>query len=119
MPQPTLGDVHINRPLTMLSVGYQQDAADFIADKVSPGVSVPNKSDLYFKYNLGDFFRNSMQKRAPGTEAAGGGYKVSTGTYTAEVWALRKDIDDQIRANTDAPLNADRDAVLWLTQQAL
>ena len=119
MPLPTLGDVHVNRPLTVMSVGFVQDQADFVANQVFPGIPVTNKSDLYFKYNRGDFFRNTMQKRAPGTPAAGGGYKLTTGNYTADVWAVKKIIDDQIRANSDNPLQPDRDATFWLTQQAL
>ena len=119
MPLPTLGDVHVNRPLTMLSVGFVQDQKDFVAGQVFPQIPVTNKSDLYFKYNRGDFFRNNMQKRAPGTPAAGGGYKLTTGNYTADVWAIKKIVDDQIRANSDAPLQPDRDATFWLTQQAL
>ena len=37
MPQPTLGDVHVNRPLTNISVAYSQEAAgvEFVADKRS------------------------------------------------------------------------------------
>jgi hypothetical protein len=119
MPQPTLGDVHINRPLTLMSVGYVQDMNDFVANQAFPSVPVPNKSDLYFVYNRGDFFRNNMQKRAPGTPAVAGGYKLATQTYVADVWAEKKIIDDQIRANSDAPLQPDRDATYWLTQQAL
>lgn len=119
MPQPTLGDVHVNRPLTLMSVGYVQDMKDFVANQVFPSVPVPNKSDLYFVYNRGDFFRNTMQKRAPGTPAAAGGYKLAVQAYVADVWAIKKIIDDQIRANSDSPLQPDRDATFWLTQQAL
>ena len=119
MPLPTVGDVHVNRPLTNISVGYVQDAQDFVANNVFPSIPVTNRSDVYFKYHRGDFFRNQMQLRAPSTPAAAGGYKLATGNYTAEVWALRKDIDDQIRANSDVPLQPDRDATFWLTQQAL
>lgn len=119
MPQPTLSDVHISRPLSMLSVAYMQDQADFVASSAFPGVPVQNKSDLYFKYNRGDFWRNGMQKRAPGTPASGGGYKLATASYTADVWAEKKIVDDQTRANSDNPLNPDRDATIWLTQQAL
>src|SRR5216684_2885175 len=103
MPLPTLGDVHVDRPLTMMSVGFVQDQADFVSGNVFPPIPVTNKSDVYFKYNRGDFFRNNMQKRAPGTPAAAGGYKLATDTYVADVWALKKIIDDQIRANTDSP----------------
>jgi hypothetical protein len=119
MPLPTLGDVHVNRPLTTMSVGYLQDQKDFVSGTVFPGIPVPSKSDLYYIYNRGDYFRNNMQKRAPGTPAAASGYKLATGTYIAEVWAIKKIIDDQIRANSDQPLQPDRDATFWLTQQAL
>lgn len=119
MPLPTLGDVHVNRPLTTMSVGYLQDQKDFVCGTIFPGIPVPSKSDLYYIYNRGDFFRNNMQKRAPGTPAAASGYKLATGTYVTEVWAIKKIIDDQIRANSDSPLQPDRDATFWLTQQAL
>jgi hypothetical protein len=121
MPQPTLGDVHVNRPLTNMSVGFLQDPSDYVASgpsPVFPGIPVPSKSDVYFKYARDDFFRNQMALRAPGDPAAGGGYKLATGTYTAQVWALLKKVDDQIRANSDSPLSPDRDAVAYLTQQA-
>jgi hypothetical protein len=103
----------------MLSVGYQQEADDFVANTVFPAIPVTNRSDVYFVYNRGDFFRNNMQKRAPGTPAAAAGYKLTTKTYIADVWAEKKIIDDQIRANSDSPLQPDRDATMWLTQQAL
>jgi hypothetical protein len=103
----------------MLTVGYLQDQNDFVAGNVFPSIPVTNKSDVYFKYNRGDFFRNGMQKRAPGTPAAAGGYKLTTASYIADVWAEKKIIDDQIRANADSPLQPDRDATFWLTQQAL
>lgn len=119
MPQPTLGDVHVNRPLTMMSVGFLQDQKNFVADQVFPGVPVPNKSDSYFLYNRGDFFRDEMQMRADGDPAAGAGYKLATDTYVAEVWALLKKIGDQVRANSDSPLQPDRDAVAFLTQKGL
>ena len=50
MPQPTLQDVHVNRPLTNVSVAYLQEAAgvEFVADKAFPAVPVENKSDLYY-----------------------------------------------------------------------
>jgi hypothetical protein len=36
MPQPTQSQVHVDAVLTNISVGYMQDAANFIADKVFP-----------------------------------------------------------------------------------
>ncbi len=122
MPQPTLGDVHVNRPLTNISVAYLQEAAgvEFVADRAFPAIPVENKSDLYWTYKRSDFNRDEMQKRGLSQESAGTGYNVdSTGTYSCDVWALHKDVDDQIRANSDSPLSPDRDATIFLTNKAL
>jgi hypothetical protein len=122
MPQPTSGDVHVNRPLTNISVAYSQEAAgvEFVADRAFPGIPVEMKSDLYYTYKRADFNRDEMQQRALATESAGSGYGLdSTGTYNCNVWALHKDVDDQIRANSDSPLSPDRDATIFLTNKAL
>ena len=120
MPNPTRGDVHVNAPLTNISVAYMQGAGAFVADKVFPNITVNKQADKYFRYDRSDFWRNQFEKRAPGTESAGSGWKIdSSPTYYAEVYALHKDIDDGIRANADSPLNMDRDATLWLAQQAM
>lgn len=118
MPQPTKGDVHVNAPLTNLSIAYMQEAKHFIADKVSPLVPVNKQSDLFYEYSREDFYRDSARKRAPGTESAGSGWNLdSTANYFCDVYALHKDVDDQIRANQDAVLDMDRDAALFLAQQ--
>lgn len=119
MPNPTAGDVHVNRPLTNLSIAFIQEAGGFVADRVFPNVPVSNQSDVYFKYDRSDFWRASFQKRAPSTESAGGGWKQTTSSYFAHIWALHKDIADPIRANQDNPINLDRDAAIWLAQQAI
>lgn len=120
MPNPTQGDVHVNRPLTNISIAYMQNPDGFLADRVFPNLPVSRQSDKYFRYDRSDFARNQFKKRADGNESAGGGWKIdSTPTYFADVWALHKDIGAQLRANQDEPINMDRDATLWLSQQAL
>lgn len=119
MPLPTLNTVHVNRPLTNISNAYIADQTQWVADQIFPVVPVQKQSDLFFKYTKGDWFRNNAQERAPGTESAGGGYPLTTDSYSAVVYAVHKDVDPQIRANSDDPLNADRDATLWATQQLL
>lgn len=119
MPNPTISDVHVNKPLTNLSVAYIQDQSVFIASKVFPNIPVAMKSDLYYKYNQEDFLTNQMEERAPGAESAGSGYRISTDNYYARVFALHKDVPDQIRANSDTVLQPDREAVEFLTQNAL
>lgn len=120
MAQPTLSDVHVNALLTNLSNMYAQEESAFVATRVFPIVPVAKQSDRYVTYDRSDFNRNTMQMRAPSTESAGGGYKLkNTDTYSCNVWALHKDIDDQVRANADAVLSLDMEATKWLVTQAL
>lgn len=119
MPQPTQSAVHVNRPLTMVSVAYMQSQDAFIADKVFPVIPVDKQSDLYFVYTKNDWFRDEAKPRAAGTESAGSGYNTSTDSYKCDVVALHKDIPDQVRANEDAPLNSDRDATEFVTNRLL
>jgi hypothetical protein len=120
MPQPTRSDVHVNKPLTNISIAYIQRAQDFIADKVFPIVPVMKQSDRYFRYTKDYWFRTSAAKRAPASESAGSGFHVdNTPNYFADVWAMHQDIDDQTRVNADTPIDLDRDAVLFVTQNLL
>lgn len=119
MPNPTQADLHVNQPLTNVSVAYMQDSATFIADKIFPRVPVQKQSDLYYKYSKSDWRRTDVQKRAPGTETAGTGYRVDSDTYYAQVYGIHKDIDDQTRANADSNWNLDKDATKLVTNQLL
>lgn len=119
MSQPTPGDVHVNRPLTNISIAYMQNAANFIADQVFPNIPVSKQSDLYYLYDRGYFNRDEMEERAPGTESKGGGYKQSTDPYYARVYAFHHDIPDERRSNADTPLQPDREATALVSQKAL
>jgi hypothetical protein len=120
MPQPTRSDVHVNKPLTNISIAYIQRAQDFIADKVFPIVPVLKQSDRYFRYTKDYWFRTAAAKRAPASESAGSGFVVdNTPSYFADVWAMHQDVDDQTRTNADIPLDLDRDATLFVTQNLL
>jgi hypothetical protein len=105
--------------LTNISVAFIQDQGNFIANQVFPTVPVEKQSDKYFKYAKGDWFRDEAALRAPATESAGSGYGLTTDTYSTLVYAFHKDIDDQVRANSDSPLNPDRDATQFVTQRML
>jgi len=119
MPQPNINSVHIDAILTNISVAYLQNQTNFIADKVFPVIPVDKKSDKYFVYTKNDWFRDEAQRRAPGTESAGGGYNLSTATYSADVFAFHKDVDDQTVANADAPLNPLREATEFVTRRLM
>lgn len=119
MPNPTQADLHVNVPLTNVSIAYMQNSSEFIANKVFPTVPVKKQSDLYWKYSKSDWRRTDVKKRAPSTESPGTGWNVTTDSYFAHVYAVHKDIDDQVRANQDSPFNTDRDATEFVTNQLL
>lgn len=120
MAKPTASQVHVNTPLTNISVAYMQSAEDFVARRVFPNVPVQHQSDRYYIYDRADFNRDQAEKRAPGTESAGGGYTLDNSpNYFCDVWAIHKDVDDQIMANSDPVLRPDRDATEWVTQQLM
>jgi len=119
MGQPTTSDVHVNAPLTMISVAFLQDQSNFIADQVFPNIPVSKQTDRYWTYDRGMFNRDEMKERAPGTESEGIDYTIdSTPTYYCPVYALHYDIDDQTRANADSAIDLDRDATELLTRKA-
>lgn len=117
---PSLSQVHVDRPLTNMSIAYIQSEDAFICGKAFPYVPVDKKSDKYFLYTKDDWFRDDAQLRAPNTESAGGGYNIdNTPSYTCEVYAYHKDIDEQIAANEDIPINSERDATRYVTRKLL
>jgi len=120
MPNPIRQDIHVNRPLTNISVAYMQKESAFVADKVFPVVPVKKQSDRYFTYLKEDWFRDEAMKRVHGAESAGGGYELdNTPNYFCEIWAYHKDVTASDRANSDTPLSADRDASEFITQKFL
>lgn len=117
---PTPGDVHVNTPLTNISIAFLQNANNFVATRVFPNIPVSKQSDRYYVYARGDFNRDEMRERAPATESAGGGYSLdNTPTYFANRFSFHKDIPDEVRANADAVLNPDREATAYVTHKAL
>lgn len=117
--QPTAGDLHINTPLTNVSVAFMQSANNFVATRVFPNVPVAKQSDLYYTFDRGDANRDEMTERADGTESSGGGYNVSNDNYFAKVYAFHKDISDRQRGNADSQFNLDRNATNFVTGKAL
>ena len=117
--QPGLGDVHVDRPLTQIAIAFAQDPGAFIADRVFPVLPVSKKSDLYFQIPKGDWFRDEMKKRAPGALSAERTHTLSTDSYSCDVWAIHEMLADQVRANYDSPLQADREITEGLTQAGM
>ncbi|MCY4318377.1 MAG: major capsid protein [Alphaproteobacteria bacterium] len=116
---PSPGDVHVNTPLTNISIAYMQAEAMFVANRIFPMVPVMKRSDVYYTFDRDDWLRDEMQERAPGTESSGSGYKVATENYMTRVYAHHKDIDDQTRANADMQVRLDANATRFVTQKGL
>lgn len=117
---PTKNQVHIDTALTNMSVAYVQASANFVADKVFPMVPVQKQSNRYFIYNKDDFFRDEAEERAAATESAGGDYDIdNTPSYYCPVYAYHKDVTEEDRVNSDAPLTPDQDATDFVTSKLL
>ena len=120
MAMLTPSAVHIDAPLTNLTIAFLQDAGGFIADRVFPKVSVSKKTDKYYIYNRADFNRTGqVQARAPRTQAPRVGMTLSQDTYSAEVFSLATDFDFHTLANEDAALDIRSAASQMLTHQLL
>ncbi len=118
---PQAGDVHVSRPITQFSEKFILDNGVFVGMGAMPNVPVQFQFDQYYKYNIGDWLRRPGAGviRADGAESAGVSWKMSTGTYSAVVRALHKDVSDRQRANQDEGIDLDRDAAEFVTQQLL
>ena len=120
MAQPTQSDVHVNRPLTNISIATIQAADNFVATQAFPLVPSTVQSNLYFVYDNAYWNSDEMQLRGPASESAGSGYKIdSSNSYFCDPYAIHKDIGDQVRANADVPINLDREATDHVTLKAL
>lgn len=118
MPQPTVSQVHVNAALTQIATAYLQDDGAYIAGAVFPKVPVQHRSDIYFKYRKGDFFRDEVQPRADGAESAGSGWNMDQSSpYGCVVYALHKDIGPQARANADPAVDLEVGATKMLMQK--
>ena len=119
MPMLTASQVHIDQPLTNLTIAYLQSQDNFIADKVFPNVAVDKKTNKFYEYDRENFFRNEVTARAPRTRSQRIGMSLSTQTYTAEVRSLSTDFDFETLANADAALDIRRGASEMLTHNLL
>jgi len=120
MAQPSSPDVHVDAPLTNISVAYVQAADQFIAGQVFPEIPVEKLSDKYFSFPKGDWFRDEAAVRGEAAESAGSGYGVnSSDTYNCQVWAMHKDVPARVVNNADNPLNPLGEAAEFVTQRLL
>ena len=102
MAMPTLHDVHIDGPLSNVSIAYRNET--YLADQVFPILPVTKKSDKYFVFGREAWFRNVAAERAPGDAAKEIDYGITTASYNCVVKALAHVVPDEVRMNADSPL---------------
>ena len=106
MPQLTPSSVHLDQPLTNLTLAFAQDQNNFIADKVFPTVGVERQSDKFYVYDRDNMNRTGDVKvLAPRTEVNRIGMSISNSSYYANVYGLAMDFDQQTLANEDTVLD--------------
>lgn len=112
--------VHIDQPLTNLTIAFLQSTTGFIADKVFPKVAVARKTDKYYIYNRADFNRvGQVQPRGPRTKAPVVGMSLSQDSYAIDVFSLATNFDFETLANADAALALREAGSQMLTMQLL
>jgi len=108
----SISEIHINEPLTNLSVAYRPDG--FVARSLFPVLSVKKESDMFFTYG-----KESMKiydgLRAPGAPSVEIDYSIDTDTYSCDEESYKHVIPGRIKDNADKPLDPFKDATLFLS----
>lgn len=118
MPQPDVGDVHVNALLTNMSIGYKNE--EYVADRVFPNAPVRKQSDIIPLYDRDMWLRSQAAVRAPGTLARRSGFTVdTTNTYFARNFAIGAVVTAEERENADPVFNLEVDSMEWAMEQIL
>jgi hypothetical protein len=112
------GNVHIDKVLTNISVGWPNNG--FVGEALFPAVPVNKQSDLYYVFGREGWLPERGDERAPGTEANEiPGMQVSLNPYYAKEHALQVPVTDEERENADSPLSPDRDGTELVTSKIM
>ncbi len=117
------GNTHIDKLLTNVSVGYQNE--DFVGEMLFPSVGVNKQSDLYYIHGREGWTPEidagtDNTLRAPGAVATEiDGMTVSTNPYFALERALQAFVTDEEVQNVDSPLAPRRDATDLVTEKLM
>lgn len=119
LTRPLASEVHVDRPLTNFAQLYLQGEDTFVANMAFPNIPSAKQSDLYYVFDRDDYYRDEAAIREDGTESAGGGFKLSTESFRAEVFAFHKLVTDRQRSNQDDAIRLDESATRYVTQKHL
>lgn len=105
----TVGNVHVNVPLSNLARLYRPLEDGFIAEEVAPRLSVMNETDVFYTWQQADFFGVDVSDlTADRTEPREVDFLASTDTYAAKRRELAWTISDRERKNADSQLRLEQ-----------
>lgn len=106
MATTSVGNVHVNVPLSNLAIRYMPLMDGFIADEVAPRIPVVNESNLYYTWQQADFFSVDVSDLVPdrGTPREVD-FTQTTASYTANRRELGWTISTRERNNADSQLD--------------
>lgn len=110
-------DLHIDAPLTNMTVGYRPK--NLIADQILPTVTVPKQSDLYYIWPKAEWLRSANVERAPGTRSPRVHFSVSSAAYFAPGYALAMEIPYEDIDNSDAVLDIRQSAANFVLDKLM
>jgi len=96
--------VHLDVPLTNITVAYTQNMDNFVAGRLFPTVGVEKQSDKYYVYDRDAFNRDEMKPLAPGAEPEAVEFTLSDDAYYCTVYGLSTNMTQQMLANEDKQL---------------
>jgi hypothetical protein len=113
-------NVHVDAPLSNLSLAFCQDQSEYIASKFAPIIPVSQISGVYFKYSKRTFFENPTKKWTPGSKMAGGVMDMDTrGTYSAQFRAYEYPLPAHLAAAADSMVLLERAVTEKVTRALL
>lgn len=111
MPK-SIGEVHVNVPLSNVAVKYADPA--FVGEQIFPVISVSKEADKYWKFGR-EFLRTVETRRAIGAKSNRVDWQADPVDYTCEEEALSHLVPDRVRDNADAAIKPAITSVQFLT----
>ena len=115
-----MADIHVNLPLSSMSVAFMQSLDEFIADKVFAKIPVPSQTGKYYRFARDAFTRARGRKWVPGTPMAQSSFDLdSTPEYSCEFRAFEHPLRWDIAMHADSQINFDRSVTEYITRALL
>lgn len=112
---PSTGNIHINQPLTNLSLAIIQDA-NWAAANI-PVVGVDYRDFRYYNFPKEFWLRINARERAPGSRFPVGGYDLTTEPGEVKIFDIAHRVAYENRNNADTSLDLEVQGARWVAEQ--